>query len=185
VTEKEANSVQSNNKTLLVMSHSAFRILANDEPINRNLVIVVNKNGQVSTDQTDVLQTLLSKFSPFFIPGRNGLELILNIYFSCFSQFLATKGDANTGISILRETSPTPSISDEIEQERNEKIEVKRQEYLTAHAGEEIDEEELENQMRQITGSMEDDIPHVTLNVESFYTPDQARKFANDVLREY
>ena len=46
------------------MSHSAFRILANDEPINRNLVIVVNKNGQVSTD-TEVLQTLLSKFSLF------------------------------------------------------------------------------------------------------------------------
>jgi hypothetical protein len=44
-----------------IMSHSAFRILANDEPINRNLVIVVNKNGQVSTD-TEVLQSLLSKF---------------------------------------------------------------------------------------------------------------------------
>lgn len=36
--------------------------------------------------------------------------------------------------------------------------------------------------MRQITGSMDDEIPHVTLNVENFYTPDQARKFANDVL---
>lgn len=61
---------------------------------------------------------------------------------------------------------------------------MKRQEYLSAHVGEEIDEEELENQMRQITGSMDDEIPHVTLNVENFYTPDQARKFANDVLRE-
>jgi archaellum component FlaC len=83
----------------------------------------------------------------------------------------------------LRETSPTPSISDEIEQERSEKIEVKRQEYLQAHVGEDIDEEELEKQMRLITGSMDDEIPHVTLNVENFYTPDQARKFANDVLR--
>lgn len=61
---------------------------------------------------------------------------------------------------------------------------MKRQEYLSVHAGEDIDEEELEIQMRQITGSMEDEIPHVTLNVENFYTPDQARKFANDVLRE-
>lgn len=97
---------------------------------------------------------------------------------------LASKGSPNTGISILRETSPTPSISDEIEQERSEKFEVKRQEYLMAHVGEEIDEEELENQMRQITGSMDDEIPHVTLSVENFYTPEQARKFANDVLRE-
>lgn len=62
---------------------------------------------------------------------------------------------------------------------------MKRQEYLSAHVGEEIDEEELENQMRQITGSMQDDIPHVTLSVENFYPPDQARKFANDVLRKY
>lgn len=97
---------------------------------------------------------------------------------------IASKGNPNTGISILRETSPTRSISDEIEQERNEKYEMKRQEYLSAHSGEEIDEEELENQMRQITGSMEDEIPHVTLNVDHFYSPDQARKFANDVLRK-
>jgi hypothetical protein len=60
---------------------------------------------------------------------------------------------------------------------------MKRQEFLAAHAGEEIDEEELENQMRQITGAMDDEIPHVTLSVENFYSPSQARKFANDVLR--
>lgn len=159
------------------MSQSAFRILANDEPINRNLVIVVNKKGQVSTD-TEVLQTLLSEF---FLSSGNCAAL--NRILLCF--FLATKGEANTGISILRETSPTPSISDEIEQDRNERIEMKRQEFLQAHEGEEIDEEELEKQMQQITGSIENEIPHVTLNVESFYTPDQARKFANDVLREY
>lgn len=159
------------------MSHSAFRILANDEPINRNLVIVVNKNGQVSTD-TEVLQTLLSKF---LSSSGNASGLELNFYHS----LPATKGDANTGISILRETSPTPSISDEIEQERMEKIEVKRQEYLQEHEGEEIDEEELEKQMQQITGAIESGIPHVTLNVENFYPSDQARKFANDVLREF
>ena len=157
------------------MSQSAFRILANDEPINRNLVIVVNKNGQVSTD-TEVLQTLLSEFF------HRGILRPWTEFYPVF--FLATKGAANTGISILRETSPTPSITDEIEQDRNERIEVKRQEFLQAHEGEEIDEEELEKQMQQITGSIENEIPHVTLNVESFYTPDQARKFANDVLRE-
>lgn len=57
---------------------------------------------------------------------------------------------------------------------------------MQAHEGEEIDEEELEKQMQAITGSMDhDEIPHVTLNVENFFTPDQARKFANDVLRKY
>lgn len=62
---------------------------------------------------------------------------------------------------------------------------MKRQEFLSAHEGEEIDEEELENQMKLITGTMDDDIPHVTLTVENFYPPDQAKKFATDVLREF
>lgn len=59
------------------MSHSAFRILANDEPINRNLVIVVNKNGQVGTD-TEALQSLLSKFSLFSGDGSRFSYVALN-----------------------------------------------------------------------------------------------------------
>lgn len=62
---------------------------------------------------------------------------------------------------------------------------MKRQEFLSAHEGEEIDEEELEKQMKQITGAMDDEIPHVTLTVENFYTPDQAKKFATEVLRKF
>jgi len=54
---------------------------------------------------------------------------------------------------------------------------------MSEHVDEEINEEELDKQMKAITGTVdEDEIPHVTLSVESFYTPDQARKFANDVL---
>lgn len=41
------------------MSRSSFKIIANDEPINRNLVIIVNKNGEIGTD-TAALQNLLS-----------------------------------------------------------------------------------------------------------------------------
>lgn len=69
------------------MSHSAFRILANDEPINRNLVIVVNKNGQVSTD-TEVLQTLLSEFSGM---DNNVLELNSNENLFCIYAFCSHK----------------------------------------------------------------------------------------------
>lgn len=43
------------------MSHSSFKIIANDEPISHNLVILVNKNGSIGTD-TVTLQNLLSKF---------------------------------------------------------------------------------------------------------------------------
>lgn len=53
------------------MSHSNFKLINNDEPINSNLVIIVNKNGDVKTD-TLALQNLLSKLGhfaafPFFI----------------------------------------------------------------------------------------------------------------------
>jgi hypothetical protein len=41
------------------MSHSSFKLINNDETI-KNLVIVVNKNGEVGTD-TDALRNLLSK----------------------------------------------------------------------------------------------------------------------------
>lgn len=173
------------------MSHSAFRILANEEPINRNLVIVVNKNGQVSTD-TEALQNLLSEFHFLRVringsrwPWTDSLGFLHSpILIFAITLILASKEVPKTGISILRESSPTNSIADEIEQERQEKFEMKRQEFLSAHEGEEFDEEELENQMRQITGSLDDEIPHVTLSVEHFYTPDQAKKFATDVLRE-
>lgn len=62
---------------------------------------------------------------------------------------------------------------------------MKRQEFLAAHDGEEFDDEDLDTRMREITGSIDEGPHHVTLNVENYYTPDQARKFANDVLREY
>lgn len=42
------------------MSNSQFKILNRNEPDANNLVIVVNKSGQVSTD-TELLQNLLSK----------------------------------------------------------------------------------------------------------------------------
>lgn len=107
-----------------------------------------------------------------------------NKNFNILSFHIAASKGSPTGISILRETSPTPSITDEIEQERIEQYDRKREEYLSAHVGEDIDDEELEHRMSQLTGSVGDEIPHVTLSVENFYTPDQARRFANDVLRK-
>lgn len=88
-------------------------------------------------------------------------------------------------MTVLRETSPTPSISEEIEQERNEKYQLLRQQYLAEHINEEIDEEELEKQIKQLSSTSEDEAPHVTMRLEQFYPSEQARKFANDVLRKY
>lgn len=49
------------------MSHSSFKLIANDEPMSQNLIIVVNKNGSVGTD-TATLQTLLSELSTSILP---------------------------------------------------------------------------------------------------------------------
>lgn len=43
------------------MSNSKFKVIENKRPEVNNLVIVVNKAGQVSTD-TELLQNLLSEF---------------------------------------------------------------------------------------------------------------------------
>lgn len=89
--------------------------------------------------------------------------------------FLASKDTPKTGVTVLRETSPTPSISDEIEDGRMEDIEILRKEYLDQHPN--ADEDEIEEHLKQINS-----IPHVTLSMENYFPPDQARKFANDVL---
>lgn len=43
------------------------------------------------------------------------------------------------------------------------------------------DEDEIEEHLKKISG-ISDSVPHVTLSVENYFPPNQARKFANDVL---
>lgn len=53
-----------------------------------------------------------------------------------------------------------------------------KQQYKNEHPN--ADEDEIEEHLKKISGISE--VPHVTLCVENFFPPDQARKFANDVL---
>lgn len=80
-------------------------------------------------------------------------------------------------MTVLRETSPTPSITEEIEEERIEQRNMMRRQFKTEHPS--ADEDEIEEHLKKISGM---DVPHVTLSVDNFFPPDQARKFANDVL---
>lgn len=93
--------------------------------------------------------------------------------------FLASKDTPKTGVTVLRETSPTPSINEEIDSEHLEQFEALKQQYLDEHPH--ASEEDVEDFLKTIA-SETSHIPHVTLTVENFYPPDQARKFANDVL---
>lgn len=64
------------------MSSSKFKVIENKRPDANNLVIVVNKAGQVSTD-TELLQNLLSELNKFF---QNFAKFSINrLYMSGFS----------------------------------------------------------------------------------------------------
>lgn len=71
----------------------------------------------------------------------------------------------------MRETSPTPSIEEEVLKLGNSGME----DFLD----DEDDDEETTAQ-RKIAGK----IPHATLHMETYICSSEARRFANDVLRE-
>lgn len=146
--------------------------------IDSNLVIVVGKDGTVHVDQK-TLHSLLANET------------------------------TDTSVSVVRIASPTPSIEDEIEQERRLAQEEKLQQELEA-AGLVPDdaeavgpEETAEADTAPATPSgvstrrskaatalaKKDDVlleggdpPHVSLMVEGFYPPEEAKKFAEEVL---
>jgi hypothetical protein len=56
-----------------------------------------------------------------------------------------------------------------------EELKMLKKQFQEEHPNAEVDE--IEEHLKRITS-----VPHVTLSVENFFSPDQARKFANDVL---
>lgn len=89
----------------------------------------------------------------------------------CLYEILASEEDIGTGISILRETSPTPSINEEV------------MELEKSHLNESFDEDGDES-MERSTSKIAGIFPHATLRMETYISSSEARKFANDVLRE-
>lgn len=87
---------------------------------------------------------------------------------------------------MLRETSPTPSVEEEIEAERQQKREFLRQKFLDEN-NEELDEEELEEKVRELEKEEKanENVKHVSLCFDEYIPPDQAKKYAEQVLSEY
>uniref|UniRef100_A0A182NNL0 PHD finger protein 3 n=1 Tax=Anopheles dirus TaxID=7168 RepID=A0A182NNL0_9DIPT len=148
-----------------------------DLKIDSNLVILVNKDGSVSVDQT-TLQSLLANETN------------------------------DTSVSVVRISSPTPSIEEEIEEERLLKEQKKQ---LDADAEAASSNEDSNEDSNSIAGTSsatssivgiatrrgrppgkknsvamlleEDDDPkHVSLTVEAYYSPREASNFAAQVL---
>lgn len=87
---------------------------------------------------------------------------------------------------MLRETSPTPSVEEEIEAERQQKREFLRQKFMDEN-NEELDEEELEEKVRELEKEEKanENVKHVSLCFDEYIPPDQAKKYAEQVLSEY
>lgn len=90
---------------------------------------------------------------------------------ACICPVSANNEATSTGISILRETSPTPSIEEEVS-----KLENSFEDFL-----DDDDDEDESSAPRKVAGK----IPHATLRMETFISASEARRFANDVLREF
>ncbi|XP_058838198.1 death-inducer obliterator 1-like [Topomyia yanbarensis] len=152
--------------------------------IDSNLVIVVGKDGSVHVDQK-TLHSLLANET------------------------------TDTSVSLVRITSPTPSIEEEIEEERRLLEERKLEQELESVTGEESESSPESSNVALSTGTNKNDVPtlsaaagssgvstrrskttvkkddilldddeapHVSLMVEGFYPPAEAKKFAAEVL---
>lgn len=86
----------------------------------------------------------------------------------------ANNEEISTGISILRETSPTPSIEEEVSKLENSLDDLLNDDYDDDGEGE-------TSGRRKVAGK----IPHATLRMENYICSSEARRFANDVLREF
>lgn len=101
---------------------------------------------------------------------------------------LAGKEQPNTAVSVVRVTSPTPSIEEEINEEKMKKREIAKKQ-LEDEIDSDIDDEEfedaLEKKMRDLEASGdENDAPHVSLCLENYYPPDEVKTFVANVLEQ-
>lgn len=105
-----------------------------------------------------------------------------------FLCILASKEQPKTAVSVVRVTSPTPSIEEEINEEKMKKRELAKKQ-LEEEIESDIDEDEfedaLERKMRDLEQSGdENDAPHVSLCLENYYPPDQVKHFVANVLQQ-
>lgn len=98
----------------------------------------------------------------------------INNKYTCIA---VNKDTQNTSVSIVRVTSPTPSITDEIEHEEQEK-KLKMEKEKSENMDDDIEDVARESD----TELDKDDAPHVSLTVENFYPPEEARKFAAELI---
>ena len=98
---------------------------------------------------------------------------------------LAGKEPPSTAVSVMRVTSPTPSIEEEINQDKLKKREVLKKQ-LEDENESDIDDDELEQKLREFEEQSDnEDPPHVSLCIENYYPPDQLKNFVAEVLGKF
>lgn len=93
--------------------------------------------------------------------------------FLIFSQIAANE-TTNTSVSIVRVSSPTPSMQDEMDEEDRQNLEMSQEELMQTLT--EGDDSTLQPAVLKKT------VPRVGITVESYYPPEEAKHFVAEVL---
>ena len=106
--------------------------------------------------------------------------------------------DNNTSVSVIRVSSPTPSLQLELdEQDELERKMAKAHAEDTEDNDEEEDEEDDESEhsgsdednednfSKKQSKRKEEKVTHVSLTVENFYNPTEAKQLASDILSKF
>lgn len=111
----------------------------------------------------------------------------ISTYFSLVSAVNANT-EKRTTVSVIRVGSPTPSMESSNESNGEEKTDdenVDDEEKSENSENEEDDNEDGRRKSKVKTKLRKDGIPRIALTVESFYNPDEANKFAEEIMCMY
>lgn len=108
---------------------------------------------------------------------------MLNNFYYIFSILVKDATDTNTSVSVIRLSSPTPSLQQELdEQEKLEREMAKAHEEETDNDEDNNDEEKDDGEEDENEKLPVEKVPHVSLTVENFFNPSEAKQLASEIL---
>lgn len=93
--------------------------------------------------------------------------------------------DKKTTVSVIRVGSPTPSMESTSESEVDEKIDKTDDDDEESEDESSDDDDDMDDGLKSKKKKKKNSKPRIALTVESFYNPEEANKFAKDIMCKY
>lgn len=152
------------------MSCSVFKEFP--ESTDNHLVVVINKNGNVSVDQSELHDFLGICFECDY--NNNIMKTSVTAFFSHSIPVNKDSTKTSTTVSVVRLASPTPSIEQELNEQEELEKELARE--FNASGDESVDDGKKEEVVK---------VPNVNVIVEKYYNAEEAKQFASEILSKY